>query len=131
MKNKPVLLATAMLALLIILYQGKPLRAVNQDKPKTTASTSIPDSINKIFNHSCVSCHSSGGNVMAQTKLNFNKWDRYKAKKKASKAEDICRMLVKEKMPPKSVRESKPETIPTKAQIKSVCLWAVSLKQKK
>jgi hypothetical protein len=34
-------------------------------------------------------------------------------------------------MPPKSVRNSKPELIPTKEQIDLICNWAESLKSEK
>lgn len=132
MKNKIGLIATAILVLLmIVMSQGVPLKAQNQDKPKTVEVKSIPDSIMKIFNNSCISCHSKGGNFVAEAKLNFSKWDKYKAKKQARLSKDICRMLSKDAMPPKSARESKPETVPSKEQMKSICYWGAGLNKKK
>ena len=75
-------------------------------------------------------CHSTGGNFMAEGKLNFDKWNNYKTKKQINKADDICRMLTKGAMPPKKAREAKPELIPTKAQVKSICNWANSIQKK-
>jgi hypothetical protein len=63
-------------------------------------------------------------------KLNFSKWDEYGAAKEAEKASKICSMLTEELMPPKSIRKSNPEIIPTKEQIALVCKWAESLKPK-
>jgi hypothetical protein len=47
---------------------------------------------------------------------------------KAKKASGICSELTEGKMPPKSVRKSNPELIPSKQQIELICKWAESLK---
>ncbi len=88
----------------------------------------IPENINKIFQASCARCHSNTGGLMSKAKLNFSEWDQYTTSKQAKKASTICSVLTKEIMPPKSARESKPELIPTKEQIESICKWAESLK---
>jgi mono/diheme cytochrome c family protein len=90
----------------------------------------IPENINKIFQTSCIACHGSNGKILPMTKLNFSKWAEYGAAKEAEKASSICSVITKEIMPPKSIRKSKPELIPTKEQIALICKWAESLKPK-
>jgi cytochrome c5 len=87
----------------------------------------IPETPKKVFEKSCISCHAKGGNMMAMPHLNFSKWDSYKPDKQATLAADICRVISKGAMPPKSARTSKPETIPTDEQVKSICMWSDSL----
>jgi hypothetical protein len=91
----------------------------------------IPDGINKIFQTSCMSCHSNDGGRFPKSKLNFSRWTGYGGAKEAEKASSICSALGKGKMPPKSVRESYPGLIPTKEQIDLICKWAESLKSQK
>jgi cytochrome c5 len=90
----------------------------------------IPENINKIFQTSCFTCHGSKGRILPMAKLNFSKWAEYGAEKEADKASQICSVLTAEAMPPKSVRKSNPELIPTKEQIALICKWAESLKPK-
>jgi mono/diheme cytochrome c family protein len=87
----------------------------------------IPEDLMKIFQKSCMGCHSTEGNPMAEMHLNFNNWEKYDAKKQAKKAAAICKMVSKGSMPPKSFRESRPDAVPTEAQIKSICDWNTSL----
>ncbi len=90
----------------------------------------IPENINKIFQTSCFTCHGSNGRILPMAKLNFSKWTGYGAAKEAERASKICSMLTEGLMPPKSIRESTPELIPTKEQISIICKWAESLKPK-
>jgi cytochrome c len=90
----------------------------------------IPENIKKIFQTSCMKCHGSNGKIMARAKLNFSKWAEYDAEKEAEKASNICSELTEGSMPPKSIRKTKPELIPTKAQTILICKWADSLKLK-
>ena len=91
----------------------------------------IPENINKIFKTSCMQCHGSDGGRLPKSKLNFSRWAGYGAAKEAEKALLICSTLRKGKMPPKSVRDSNPELIPTKEQVDLICKWAESLKPEK
>jgi hypothetical protein len=93
-------------------------------------SSPIPENINKIFQMSCFTCHGSNGKMLPMSKLNFSKWIEYGAVKEAEKASKICSVLTEGLMPPKSVRKSNPELIPTKDQITLICNWAESLKPK-
>jgi len=88
----------------------------------------IPENLMKIFNKSCTGCHATKGNGMAVSMLNFDKWQQLKPKKMVKKAGAICSAVSSEFMPPKSVRKSKPELIPSKSDAEAICKWAESLK---
>ena len=99
-------------------------------KPTATkhqTTSAIPDNVKAIFDKSCVGCHGDSGNFMAKSKVNFSAWDTYDAKKQAEKGAAICNMVTKGKMPPKSIRKSKPELIPTAEQITAICNWSQTL----
>jgi cytochrome c5 len=98
-----------------------------QSDEKSVQVSSIPAPLLKVFEKSCMGCHAKGGNIMAMTHLNFSKWENYTSQKKTAIAADICRMVSKGAMPPKSARQSHPENIPTADEIKSVCQWSESL----
>ena len=91
----------------------------------------IPENINKIFQTSCMPCHGDNGGRLPKSRLYFSRWAGYGAAKEAEKASSICSAVRKGKMPPKSVRDSKPELNPTKEQIDLICNWAESLKSEK
>jgi hypothetical protein len=59
----------------------------------------------KIAERSCVKCHTEGGNGMALMHLNLSNWDKFSMEKQADQAKDMCGMVSKEKMPPKSFRD--------------------------
>jgi hypothetical protein len=88
----------------------------------------IPDNINKIFQTSCMPCHGSQGGRLPGARLNFSRWEGYGPAKATEKALLICSAIRKGTMPPRSIRDSKPELVPTKAQIDLICKWAGSLK---
>lgn len=94
----------------------------------TKQASAIPDSLNKIFRTSCISCHGNKGELLSKSLLNFDKFQDYSISKKAEKAALICKMLTKGEMPPKMVREKHPELVPTSEQIGKICNWAESLK---
>jgi hypothetical protein len=93
-------------------------------------SVPIPDSINKIFQTSCMPCHGPDGGRFPHSRLNLSKWAGYGAEKEAEKAALICSTLSKGSMPPKSRRESQPELNPVKEQVDIICKWAESLNPK-
>ena len=88
----------------------------------------IPEDVMKIAKKSCVNCHSEPGKNMALAFVNLTKWSEYSPKKQAAKADAMCDMVTKEKMPPKNFKDSHPEGIPSKVEIKTICDWAQSLK---
>jgi hypothetical protein len=88
----------------------------------------IPDSINKVFQASCMPCHGINGGRLPTSRLNFSRWAGYGPAKEAEKASLICSVLTKGSMPPRSARESRPELIPTENQKDMICKWAESIK---
>jgi cytochrome c553 len=92
---------------------------------------SIPPDINKIFQTSCLPCHGDSGGRFPTSKLKFSRWAGYSATEQVGKAAHICSEVRKGKMPPKSVRESNPELIPSKEQVDLICKWSESLKSEK
>ena len=94
---------------------------------KQLSTNALPDDVKAIIEKSCIGCHGEGGSRMAMSKLNFSKWDSYPAKKQTAKAAAICKKVTNGKMPPSSVRKSKPELIPTQAQIDLICNWSKTL----
>ncbi|MEI6766263.1 MAG: heme-binding domain-containing protein [Bacteroidota bacterium] len=130
---KKVMLMLSVLAVAIVAssFVLAPAKAVNGAKSKLTASTSIPADVYKVFEKSCIACHSDGGNGMAAGMVNFPKWDTYNAKKQAKKSAAVCKAITKGSMPPGSYKTSHPEAIPNAQDIKLVTDWATSLKIKK
>jgi hypothetical protein len=119
-------LATGILFILAIGLQ--PVH-VSGSKIGSAGSPSLPDSIMKIVQKSCMACHANDGNSMARMHINFDSWDSYGEKKWPSKAKDICNVLTKGKMPPKGFRDSNPDAVPTDKDVKTVCAWAESLQK--
>ena len=101
--------------------------ANGQTVSKSGIASNIPDTLYKIFEKSCMTCHSEGGKKIAMSHLNFSNWNKYNSEKQAAKAKDICEMVTKGKMPPKASRESKPDLIPTADQLKFICQWSVAI----
>jgi hypothetical protein len=122
--SKAFALPAVLLLFFLILFLSE--KSTGQSANKSAGISSIPESVQKIFDKSCISCHADGGKMLAMNHVNFSKWEKYTPEKKASKASDICKMVSSGKMPPKSFRESKPDLIPTSDQIKNICSWSES-----
>lgn len=90
-------------------------------------SKPIPTDVMAFVKRSCGSCHSEPGNMMAIAHLNLTKWDTFSPKKQADKADDMCTMITKDKMPPRKFRENHADVIPAKDEMQMVCDWALSL----
>ena len=109
---------------LIISFLVLAMRIYGQDTIKV--SSTLPDDINKIVSFSCMPCHSSKGGMLARGKLNFDEWSTFPAEKQKEKAVSIYKDVSKNKMPPKSARETRPEIIPTKEQVDIIKKWVDS-----
>jgi hypothetical protein len=96
-----------------------------------TVSKPISSSVMKIAERSCVKCHTEGGNGMAMMHLNLSNWDKFSPEKQAGKAKDMCKMVFREKMPPKGFREKNPGATPSKDEAKIICDWATSIQSVK
>lgn len=90
----------------------------------------IPDDVQMVIKKSCINCHAEPGKKLALAHVNLSKWQSYTAEKQAAKSKDMCRMISKGKMPPKSFREKNPDFVVTKDDIKTICDWSASLQQK-
>jgi uncharacterized membrane protein len=90
---------------------------------KTEVSSPLPADVNKIVTNSCMPCHSSKGGMLSRTKVNFDEWTQYSADKQKSKSSKIYSEVSKNKMPPKDVRETRPDIIPTASQVEVLKKW--------
>ena len=91
-------------------------------------SKPISPAVMKIAERSCVKCHTEGGNGMALMHLDLSNWEKFSMEKQADKAKDMCKMVSKDKMSPKSFREKNPGAAPTKDEAKIICDWASSIR---
>jgi len=99
-----------------------------QSSQKTgIVSKPISPDVMKIAERSCVKCHTEGGNGMALMHLDLSNWGKFSLEKQADKAKDMCKMVSKDKMPPKSFREKNPGAAPTQEESKIICDWAKSI----
>lgn len=92
-----------------------------------TVSKPISSNVMKIAQRSCVKCHTEGGKRKAMMLLNLSNWDKFSPKKQANKANDMCKIVSKGKMPPEVFREKNPGETPTKDEVKILCDWATSI----
>lgn len=98
-----------------------------QNTQKFPAPNAIPANVGGIIQHSCTPCHWAGGGFKPTSHVNFSKWDNYGINKQANKAKLICSVLQKGSMPPAEVQEKRPDKIPTKDQIETICKWSETL----
>lgn len=90
---------------------------------KSVVSSPLPSEVSKIVMNSCMPCHSSKGGMLSRSKLNFDEWSQYSADKQKSKASKIYSEVSKNKMPPKDVRQTRPDIIPTESQVGVIKKW--------
>lgn len=131
MKKVILMLSVVAVAVVASSFVLAPAKAVNGSRSNLSVSTSIPADVYKVFEKSCIACHSDGANSMAAGMVNFPKWENYSAKKQAKKSAAVCKAMTKGSMPPASFRTNHPEAVPTQQDITIVCDWASSLKIKK
>jgi cytochrome c5 len=117
-----------MLLFAMILLTGTSWKA-ESPKGKTDAKKeAIPAGIQKILvDHSCTTCHGVNGKAMALSHLKLGEWDNYSSEKQAQKAEAICKVATKGKMPPKGFLAEHPDARLTQAQVDSLCAWSATL----
>jgi len=87
-------------------------------------SENFPDSVWMVLEKSCYGCHSDDGNGMAKAKLNFDSWDEYADDKQLAKAQNMCNIVKKGKMPPSKFLKNNPESALTDANVALICSWA-------
>jgi hypothetical protein len=126
--NKPIFSFTSVICItvFILLLFSPCLSGQDAGKP----SSALPDSIYRIVSVSCVPCHTDKGGFMPKSRLNLTNWTQYSPTRQKEKADLMSSVLEKDKMPPKTARETRPEIIPTKEQKAIIKKWAESLKPK-
>jgi hypothetical protein len=87
----------------------------------------IPASVMKVAQKSCANCHIVPGSKIALSVINLSAWDKYSPEKQAAKAQAMCNIVTKEKMPPKKFKSNNPDAVPNKDDLKILCDWAASL----
>jgi hypothetical protein len=131
MKKELLLVVSVITIAIIVSVIGVPSNASSSaGSSNPSVKSSIPDSVSKILEKSCFPCHSAPGKRMAMSHVDFDKWDTYKPKKQADKAEDMCKELTKGAMPPKSFRSNNPDKVPTDAEVQVICKWSASFPEK-
>ena len=80
---------------------------------------------------SCFACHGEGGKGMALAHVKMSELGTYSPEKQAAKAEAMCKIVTKGKMPPKGFLKEHPEAKLTPEQIATICNWRDSLNKGK
>jgi len=91
----------------------------------------VPEDLNLVFKNSCMTCHATGGGMIATAKVNFSKWNEYDNIKQAKKAASICNTTTKGFMPPKSFIKGNPGAALTDEQKAKICKWSADLNPNK
>jgi mono/diheme cytochrome c family protein len=117
MKKSAFVITAMVLVIFVIAASFRPARVAQG--PKT-----IPDSVYAVFEKSCIGCHSSSGNKMAASHVNFDNWDTYSKDKQADKVADISKVMNKGAMPPAGFRKNNPGKVPSPADVAKVTAWA-------
>jgi len=125
--KKAIILSFSMLIVVFLTSMILNKTAAQSSTKKGIVSKPISPSVMKIAERSCLKCHTEPGNGMALAHLNLSNWDKFSMEKQADKAKDMCKMVSKDKMPPKSFREKNPDGIPTQKEVKTICDWAQSI----
>jgi mono/diheme cytochrome c family protein len=106
---------------------GKSAPSLNSGSVSKADSSSIPPAVHKIMETSCFACHGEGGKGMALAHVKMAELGTYSPEKLASKAEAMCKMVTKGKMPPKGFLKDHPEAQLTPEQVATICNWSESL----
>ena len=122
----PIIVAVAGVILLTALRNIPSSELSSPEAGKTQKA--IPSDVIKITENSCSGCHNEPGMKKAMIFLNLSDWDKYTPGKQASKAKKMCKLVTKEKMPPKRARANNPDLVPAKNDVKTICDWAASIK---
>ena len=125
--KKTIGVSLALLSIVFLTSMVMNSSSAQSSKKESAVSKPISSSVMKIAERSCVKCHTEGGNGMALMHLNLSIWDKFSLEKQADKAKDMCKMVSKDKMPPKNFREKNPGAAPTKDEVKIICDWATSI----
>lgn len=110
---------------------GKSAPSANSGSISKADSSSVPSAVHKIMVTSCLACHGEGGKGMALARVKMSELSTYSPEKLAGKAEAMCKMVTKGKMPPSGFLKDHPEAKLTQEQIATICDWSASLNKGK
>ena len=110
---------------------GKSASASNSGSVSKADSSSVPIAVHKIMATSCFACHGEGGKGMALARVRMSELSTYSPEKLAGKAEAMCKMVTKGKMPPKGFLNEHPEAKLTQEQVATICDWSAELNKGK
>lgn len=128
MKNFNRVFSFVVVVFVFIAFVILPESAYSQKKTEQQTLSAFPDSISSIIKNSCVACHSDQSNSKAKIFMNLSDWDQLKPAKQAKIAMSISKMVSKGAMPPSGFLKKMPETTLNQEQVKTLVLWANSLK---
>lgn len=127
MKNQYFLSAIILILCAFAFVSGKQDHRQISGPVTLSDSSAIPPPVYQIVVSSCLDCHGNDGKALAQAKVKMEEWDSYSPEKQAAKAEDMCNMVTKGKMPPKGYLKDHPEKALTPEQIQAICDWSAGL----
>jgi cytochrome c553 len=131
MKNQYFLSILLLIFCAFAFSSGRSATSTNAGSVLKADSSSVPPAVHKIMVTSCLACHGIGGKSMALSHVKMSEWSSYSPEKQASKAEAMCKMVTKGKMPPKGFLNDHPEAKLTPEQITTICNWSESLNKGK
>ena len=105
-------------------------RPIPQTVQKAVVTNPMPDSINIVLKRACTPCH-SGANPGASGHFDLTKWAEYTVKEQIAVGGEVISTITDGSMPPKMFRQSKPELVPTEAEIAMINKWIASFTPKK
>ena len=117
---------TIAVSLFSIICIANPVKAQTTQTP-VDSTKFLSAEVLTVLKKCCFDCHSEPGKIMPLEKLNFTKWNEYKAEKQVSKANAMCEEVTKGKMPPSKYREKNPDAVPTPEDLKIICDWVQSM----
>jgi mono/diheme cytochrome c family protein len=110
---------------------GKSAPSSNSGSVSKADSSAIPAAVHNIMATSCFACHGEGGKGMALAHVKMAELNTYSPEKLAGKAEDMCKIVTKGKMPPKGYLNDHPEAKLTPEQVNTICNWSAELNKGK
>jgi len=125
------------LPILLLIFCAFAFSAGKSIPPSTSLSVSkadssaVPPAVHQIMVTSCLACHGMGGKGMALAHVKMAEWSSYSPEKQADKAEAMCKMVTKGKMPPKGFLKEHPEAKLSPEQIATICSWSADLNKGK
>lgn len=131
MKNLTRVYFMAAIASAFFVFSLLPLDGFSQKKNQQETLAAFPDEMSGIFKNSCVGCHSDESRGKAKMFMNLSEWDKLKLRKQVKTGKHITKWVNKGAMPPAAFLEKRPAAALTPEQIKSINIWAHSIRKNK